>query len=318
MIRAATSLLAWFGFLVAALAFAARFVPVVNHTVLFLAALSPYLTIGAGVASLLPLIARPSWWIAGPALLLALALAVQVPHFFGSGRTPAQSVAIRVLTANLHEGSADPKALAALARERTDLLVVQELTPQAAEGLSRHGLDSELPYRAVDARPGAAGVGMWSRYPILRSSRAPGYQLGVIMASLRIPDVTSDAVVLATHLAGPWPQPIDGWRKELANLPGTMRTAAEAAGAGAVIVAGDLNATADMAPFRRLLEGGFSNAADQAGAGLARTYPADGSVPPLIGIDHILTFNSAASSLQTVRIPGSDHLGVIATIHVPT
>lgn len=318
MFRAAMYLLAWFAFLVAAVAFAARFVPVINHAVLLVAALSPYLTIGSGLAAVLLLLGQRSPWAAAPAILLVIAAVfVQVPLFIGSGRTTEDSVPIRVLTANLREGSVDPEALFALARERADLLVVQELTPELAGELTRSGLESQFPYQAVDAREVAAGVGIWSRYPVTGSSRDSGYRLGMVTASITVPGSSTDTTVLAAHLVGPWPQPIDGWRQELAQLPDTLDAAARAAGAGAVIVAGDLNATADMQPFRRLLRGGFNDAADQSGAGLTPTFPADRSVPPLIGIDHILTFNSAASDLQTVRIPGSDHLGLIATVHVP-
>jgi endonuclease/exonuclease/phosphatase (EEP) superfamily protein YafD len=83
-----------------------------------------------------------------------------------------------------------------------------------------------------------------------------------------------------------------------------------------VIVAGDFNATVDMKPFRRLLHNGFRDAAEQSGAGLVATYPADSAIPPLIGIDHILTFNSTARDARSVRIPGSDHLGVMAYVDV--
>ena len=58
-------------------------------------------------------------------------------------------------------------------------------------------------------------------------------------------------------------------------------------------------------------------AAEQSGAGLTPTFPANTSTPPLIGIDHILTFNSSANDAHAVRIPGSDHLGVSATVHLP-
>ena len=40
----------------------------------------------------------------------------------------------------------------------------------------------------------------------------------------------------------------------------------------------DLSAT-DMLPFRRLLAAGFGDTAEQTGAGLAGTYPAEGSSP---------------------------------------
>lgn len=316
MLKATVYILAWFAFLVAAMAFAARFVPVVNHTILKVAALSPYLVIGMGVFALLLLLAQRSWWAVGPALLCAAALAVQLPLYFSSGRTPPDSVAIRVLTANLH-GAADPEAFVSTARSDADLVVVQELTPELAASFGRLGLEADFPYRAVEARRGSAGVGLWSRYPITGSSRDPRYELGLLTASIQIPGSPSETVVLAAHLVGPWPQPIDGWREEISRFPDSLRVAAAGAGAGAVIVAGDFNATADMQPFRRLLRGGFTDAVDQSGAGFTPTFPANRSVPPLIGIDHILTLNSTARELRTVRIPGSDHLGLAAVINLP-
>ena len=138
----------------------------------------------------------------------------------------------------------------------------------------------------------------------------------MVTASVRVPGASNDVVILTVHVVGPWPQAIDGWRQELANFPETISATAHAA-PGAVIVAGDLNATVDMQPYRRLLRDGFNDAAEQSGAGFLRTFPADESIPPLIGIDHILTYKSSASDMHAVRIPGSDHLGLNATVHVP-
>lgn len=313
--RTVRDLIAWFAFLVAAVALAARFAPVVNHTVLGLAALSPYLSLGTGLSALFLVWNRRRGATLLALAVLAVAVGIQVPRFLGSDGSSHDTVAVRVLTANLREGMADPRAVAAIARENADLLIVQELTEDCAAALQE--LTPDFPHRAVESRAGGAGVGIWSRYPLRQSSRFGGYELGVLPAEVQVPGAASEAVVLATHLVGPWPQPIDGWRREIANLPTTLRTVAQSAGDGAVIVAGDLNATADMAPFRRLLENGYRDAAAQAGAGLNRTFPADAAVPPLIGIDHILTRNSSASDVRTITIPGSDHLGVSATIRIP-
>ena len=303
--------------LIAAAALAARFMPVRNHAVLMFAALSPYLMAGAVVSALLLLLTR-RWWAAAAAVIIAsAALWVELPLFIGPDDVPANSIPIRVLTANVKEGAADPHALAAIARDRTDVLVLQELTPQLASSLTQAGLDSDFPYRALDARPYAAGIGIWSRYPISGSVRIPGYQLGVVRAAIRVPQAAADTVVLAAHLVGPWPQPIDGWRQEIGAFPAAAGETAASAGDGAALVAGDFNATIDMEPYRRLLRGDFRDAAEQSGAGLTPSYPADSALPPLIGIDHILTSNSSASDAQTVRIPGSDHLGLSATIHIP-
>lgn len=315
MLRIAAYLLSWFATVIAVVAFAARYVPVVNHALLFLAALSPYLTLAASLTAAAVLFSRSRRLAAAALVPAVLAVAVQVPLFTGSGDPGADTVAVRILTANLKEGSADPAPLAALARERADVVVVQELTNDLFDDLS--GRMTDFPFRAIAAEPYAAGVGIWSRYPIEQSGGDSRYRLGMITASLRVPGVTPLLTVLTTHLMGPWPQPIDEWRAEIAALPGTLAALAGAAGPRSVVVAGDFNATADMEPFRRLLGHGFRSAAEQAGAGLVRTFPADGPTPPLIGIDHVLTRNAGVSEVATVRVPGSDHLGLTATVHLP-
>lgn len=96
-----------------------------------------------------------------------------------------------------------------------------------------------------------------------------------------------------------------------------MNNLAETAGQGAVIVAGDFNSTPDMRQFRDLLTNGYRDAVEQTGAGFAPTFPSNKWFPPVLVIDHVLTRNAAASSIQTVDIPGSDHRALLATVHVP-
>jgi len=316
MSRVVVYLVAWFATVVAVVALAARYVPVLNHAVLIVAALSPYLAIAAsGLAAALLFGYSPR--LAAVALLVAvLAVAVQVPQFIGAGRPGADTVAVRLLTANLKEGSADPDRLAELARDRADVILVQELPLSLAAALNTR-LGSSFPFRSLDAETAANGVGIWSRHPIEGSDSDPRFQQGLLTATLRVPGVAPAVTVASVHLTGPWPQPIEDWRREIDALPRALAAMAGAAGHRPIIVAGDFNATVDMVPFRRLLREGFRDAAEQAGAGLVRTFPADRSVPPLIGIDHILVRNSAVSDVATVRVPGSDHLGVTATVHVP-
>ena len=99
----------------------------------------------------------------------------------------------------------------------------------------------------------------------------------------------------------------------MARFPSTLRDVARDAGSGAVIVAGDLNSTIDMEPFRKFLDEGYRDAGEQVGAGLTRTYPSK----PMIGIDHVLVYNCVASSVHTVPLPGSDHQGLATVIDVP-
>ena len=54
------------------------------------------------------------------------------------------------------------------------------------------------------------------------------------------------------------------------------------------VLAGDFNATFDMAPFRKLVGRGYHDAGEVAGKGLEPTFPQGGILPPPITIDHIL------------------------------
>lgn len=306
--------LAWSAFLIAAVAVASRYTPVVNHAVLIIAALSPYLIWGAAVSAVLLLLNHRRWSAVPALLLLAAAVLPEVPRYFGSGHPPDDSIPIRVLTANLRDGGAEPESVASAAREHADLLLVQELSPKIAQTLSEGYLRSDFPYQVLDPGSYAVGVGIWSRYPIVQSSLITKFELGGLTATVRPPGA-ADVVVASVHVVGPWPQPIDRWREEITALPETLEHLAAAAGRGAAIVGGDLNATADLEPFRRLLDTGYRDAGRQ--FGFAATYPADLPVPPLIRIDHILTYNATATDTHAVRIAGSDHLALSTTVHIP-
>ena len=132
---------------------------------------------------------------------------------------------------------------------------------------------------------------------------------------MRIPDVAADATVVVTHMSAPWPEPIERWRDDIARLATVLQQIAASA-PGPVMVGGDLNATSDMREFRRLLHDGYHDAAEQAGAGLTRTHPADLVVPPVFAIDHILTRACTATSVRTLSIPGSDHRALVSDIVV--
>lgn len=317
MIRLFVTVLGVLAFAVGAAGLVSRYLPVTNEFVLVVAAASPYLT-AAGVAAMI-LFGLTQHWVLTivAALLCVVMIAVQLPRFIGPEGTAVPGVAVRVVTANLGLGRADPGAVTELARTTADVLVVQELTPGAADGLSSAGLDATFPHRVLNAEDGGSGIGVWSRYPIVGSARIDGYQLPMLMTRIQVPSVKFATTVLAVHLAAPWVQPLHYFRDDLARLPATLRDLSRDAGAGAVIVAGDLNSTIDMQPFRKLLDEGYRDAGEQAGAGLTRTYPNRPWRRPMIGIDHVLVYNCTASSAGTVVVPGSDHRGLATTIEVP-
>ena len=147
--------------------------------------------------------------------------------------------------------------------------------------------------------------------------RIDGYSMAFVSARIRVAGTSIDPSVLVVHLPGPWPQPIDNWRRDIDRLPVTLNEVAEGTGGGAVIVAGDLNSTIDTRPFRALLRNGYRDAAEQSGAGIKPTFPADWRLPPFVAIDHVLTRGCTATSLRTIKIPGSDHRGLVATVMIP-
>jgi endonuclease/exonuclease/phosphatase (EEP) superfamily protein YafD len=304
-------------FAIACWALASRYLPITNHVVLLTAALSPYLMLCAAVSAILLALAR-HWILMIVAFgLTATTLAVQAPLHLGSDSDRTGGVALRVLSANLREGKADPGLLVSSAREQADVLSFQELTPAEVDRLSAAGLDATFPYRWLDASDGAYGVGVWSRFPMHTTKRIGGYVMAFVSAQLQVPGVSKDPTVVVVHLPGPWPWPIDDWRRDLRRLPHTLLEEAEAAGSGAVVVAGDLNSTIDMRPFRALLRNGYRDGAEQSGAGIVRTFPADWRLPPFLAIDHILTRSCTATSLRAIILPGSDHRALVATVQIP-
>ena len=302
---------------IAGCAFASRYLSITNHPTVITAALSPYLMLCAPVSAALLIWAR-RWVLAIAALgLTVAAVTVQLSLYLGSNASRTAGVEIRVISANIYEGMADPDHLVRLAQAQADVIAFQELTPQAVDRLFRAGLDATFPYRWLDARGDSRGVGIWSRYPIQAPRRIGGYTFAFLNAQIRVTGVSTDPTVVVAHLPGPWPYPIDAWRRDLDRLPVTLSGIGEQAGAGCVIVAGDVNSTTDMRPFRALLRNGYRDAAQQSGAGFKPTFPANSLLPPLIAIDHVLTRNCTATSLRTLKVPGSDHRGLVVTIAIP-
>jgi hypothetical protein len=163
-------------FAVAALALAARYVRGVNLPVVVTAALAPYLALGAPVALLLFALAHNWIGVVLAAALTVASVAVRVRWYVGGSADGG--VGIRVVSANLRYGRADPAAVVGLAGQHADILAVQELTPEKADQISAAGIDGILPYRVLRAREGPAGVGIWSRYPLTPGADYDEFWLG--------------------------------------------------------------------------------------------------------------------------------------------
>lgn len=287
--------------------------PIPGHLTLYAVIAAPYLVPVALVALLLFLWGR-RWFMAVVATALAVALvAPQVPWYVRADRV-AKGADVRAMTINMLFGNADPASVTAVAASSADVVMLQELTPEAVRGLTAAGIDGAFPYRAVDARPGAGGAAVYSRYPLTDVENVSGYTMAMVKARLRPTGANDDLTVLSTHFAAPWPRPIQHWHSDFRQFSTTLAELANGAGEAPILIGGDFNATTDMRPYRDLLTNGYRDAAEQAGAGRELTYPSNMRIPPLMGIDHFVTRNAVAASAHTVDIEGTDHRALLTTV----
>lgn len=216
----------------------------------------------------------------------------------------------RVMTANLHDGTADGIELVRqVSREDVDLLVVQEVTAPLLATMEQAGLDAVLPHRVGDPGVRAEGTMVFSRGPLgtpapLRTT-ADGWQ------------VEADGLtLLAVHPASPYD--VGAWRADHAALLAAVRETSPD------LVVGDLNATVDHGPVRRLADVGYRSTTELGNDGWQPTWPAFGAaevlgvpLPHLAQVDHVLAGRSlAVVGTGTLGIDGSDHRAVLAEVAV--
>lgn len=216
---------------------------------------------------------------------------------------------LRVMSANLLYGGADPAAIVQLVRDRkVDVLATQELTPEEVQRLKDAGLDALLPYHSLAPFRAADGCGLWSRYPLTELPafalrfRSPG-GLITLPSGKRV-------TVRVVHPMGP----LDNGLYKVDNAALRRQVAALDPGRPAVI-AGDFNASQDNSLFRQLLrDGHLRDAAEVAGSGVQRTWSPLGW-PGLLHLDHVLVNHLVdAQSTFVEPLPGSDHRAVLATL----
>jgi len=291
------------------------------------------------VANLLPLGARLSWmleltthfrvqYLAATAVLLMLVMlrrkwaacavlvaagavsAVPVlpylPVSLGQQSASAAAAPIKILTVNVSFRQFSARTLLEIVREANpDIVVVQELTPHAESVLAE--LDKTFPSNRKFPADGAYGIGLWSRFTLESSETFALGRVPAIEARLLAP--TGAITVIGVHLRAPTTARRAAARnQELGEL-------AQRIGAteGALIVAGDFNATPYTPYFRDWLrESGLTDS--RRGRTLAISWP---TTFPLAGIpiDHVAV-NDHFTPLSHRRLPNfeSDHYGVLVEV----
>jgi endonuclease/exonuclease/phosphatase family metal-dependent hydrolase len=278
----------------------------------------------AAVAALVPLVAALAsrrWWHAGAAAVLVTVLAgLVVPRAVADGAAPPHAgPAVRVVTANLLFGEAEPTALVTIVREhRADVLAVQELTPRAAQALDAAGLATLLPYRSLHPVPGSGGSALYSRFPLAATGvrQMPAGHLQAY-GTMLVPGA-SPVVLESAHPCAPSdPSSTDQWAREIARQPRATPT-------GPVrILLGDFNSTLDHDGLRRLIASGYDDAASATGAGLSPTWSPGlfggiSQLVPPVTIDHVLVDRRVAVRGVAVHpLPRSDHRAVYADLVLP-
>jgi endonuclease/exonuclease/phosphatase (EEP) superfamily protein YafD len=250
-------------------------------------------------------------------LLLGLALALQAtPLLWRYGEPPrlgrdCDGPELRVATVNLWYRSRDATpALAWLAAHPADVVVLQEVTAEWAGVLSVTG---ELyPHRATRARQDPYGIGVLSRWPLVRVDYVDLAQDGLpsLVATL---DVDGHRVqVIGLHTTWPVLRKLQRARdRALGRAAALAREAALP-----TVIAGDLNLTPYAPAFRQLeRDAGMRDAFAQR---LWRPTWQASFWPLALPIDHVLVPRGACVQSAMIGADvGSDHRPVLVALRWP-
>jgi endonuclease/exonuclease/phosphatase family metal-dependent hydrolase len=277
-------------------------------------AVVPYAALTAVVPIAAALVARR--WLA--ATLAAAALVAMVgavaPRAFGSP-DPVRGPLVRVMTANLREGHADPASVLALARDqRVDVLAIEEVTPRELDRLIAAGLSALLPYSSANpVLVGPSGTALFSRYPLTDAGRHPLPDYFVeTSATVRVPGAVPVSVNVIHYCAPVDPEQTACWNAGVHSIP-------PATPQGPVrLLMGDFNMTLDFPDLRKVIATGYRDAADTLGEGLVPTWPYLDSPLPKVTIDHVLADRRIGiDSLSVHPIANSDHRSLVAALNFP-
>ena len=239
--------------------------------------------------------------------LLALHASWLVPSFVPDHRA-ATTKPFTLLSLNMYNGGADPQALLDQAQQ-ADVVILLEATPSSLNTLALLGLGTRFPYADGDPKQGVSNTAIYSRFPLSDSVLMQGTLFQQYVTTVAVPDL-GPVRLIGVHVCNPYCG--DGrWAAEHAILRATV----DANLNQPLVIAGDFNAIDDHGPLQALRRDGLKSATDIVGAGWLPTYPARRLLPPLLPIDHVMINNRlTATSIRTVKIPGTDHLGLITTI----
>lgn len=219
---------------------------------------------------------------------------------------------LRVMSANLWWGRADPDALVATLRHlEIDAIGCQELGFEQAEAIAE-----VLPHGLLAPSTGADGTGIALRSPAAFESVAMPYRdLRVArLAPADWPGLPGPLELASVHVAAPHIRPYGvGPLRRRAQMRALERYLRERPAERRVLV-GDFNATPVWPVYRRMashLTDAAVAVAQTEGRAPRPTWGPWAGSPRLLRIDHAFVGGLAPVAFRTVPIPGSDHDAIV-------
>jgi len=220
---------------------------------------------------------------------------------------------LRLISANLRHGLADPGAFAELLRREAPAVVaVQELGPRLADALG-----ACLPHGKLEPTPDGMGMGVALARPAA-VERLPLPHRDARVARLEPehwPELRDRIEILNVHICAPHTRVPRSWQERRGQVAALETYLGAVPGPRALV--GDLNATPAWPVYRRLaalLDDAATLVAAREGRTPARTWGPGPGTPRLFRIDHVLVDTLAVLALRVVPLPGSDHSAVVVDL----
>ena len=321
----------WMGIFFAAAMCALRMLPVDRSSgriIPEIVAFMPWLIVPVAVIFVLALLWRRLLLIPVSGICLALLLWWHGGYFVpanrisdearttGQTQVSTEDRVVRVMTLNTLNGHANAAQVVQAVRDNNvEVLALQEVTRSFLDELSAAGIYDVLPYYVFGEASQWDNGGINVLYSMAPMSNQNSNLLPMELSSMPAGSIDCAGTTLRFVSIHPGSPHLGGhnlWNTGLSTI-GSLSEYDHR-----YVIMGDFNSTWDHARFRELLGTTFVDASQQAGEGFHMSYPANILVP-LIEIDHIVYTKDVgvrAGDLKCVRIDGTDHFALVATLEV--
>ena len=232
--------------------------------------------------------------------------------------TPLRGRSLRIVSANLWNGGADPDAFAELVDALgADVVATQEMSPEQADALAR-----VMPYGRLEPARDFNGMGIALRTPAdVRHLPLP--VRNARLADLRWSDPSGarlELEVLNVHVQAPHSPPHLQARAIRRGQVNGLLHHLRASPERARIVVGDFNATPLWPAYRRLathLTDAALAVAQRHGRTVRPTWGPWPGAPRLLRIDHAFVHGLTVDDFRVLPITGADHSAIVIDLAAP-